>query len=261
MIDKKALENSNISKIDASDVFLYSYPRSGNTWARLVLCDVISNVKLDINVGDDLPFDWGYLIPTITKHDFDLVDNYNPLGFRLIKTHKHSEAKDNKFIYIYRNPLDSLRSYFRFKYKTLDGIGHDEKRDFFLLESMKWVKHLNQVKLLVDRQPNNYSVHSYEGMLADAESEFIKMADFLGLHCDRGVVAEAISNQSMVVRRQKFKPSDSYNLGEGEVGLGELFFANVLDDEIKCELFEVYNQMRNIGKPTSKLKEVFNFFK
>src|SRR5579859_8166001 len=93
----------------ADDTFLVSFPRSGNTWTRFLVCNL---------VNPDSPVDFAHLesrIPEIyDTTDRDLRAFTRP---RIIKSHECFDPRYRKIIYIVRDPRDVVISYYEFQLK------------------------------------------------------------------------------------------------------------------------------------------------
>lgn len=94
-----------INRILNSDVFLVSYPRSGNTWLRNLIAEIIYGES-----GNTLG-DIGKYIPDIHRHCIDKMELKHP---RVIKSHFTYTAKYKRIIYIVRDPRDIFLSYYRY---------------------------------------------------------------------------------------------------------------------------------------------------
>jgi len=105
---------------DTSDVFLASFQRSGSTWLRFLLCDVLTKGAADFrNVKFTIPDVRHY------RRGAVLLD-----GGRLIKTHEPYRKEYGKAVYIVRDPRDvalSLHEYIR---------PHEDLDDFVLALSI-----------------------------------------------------------------------------------------------------------------------------
>src|SRR6202051_3622523 len=91
------------------DTFLVSFPRSGNTRTRFLVCNLIN---------PDNPVDFAQLesrIPEIYDvTDRDLRTFSRP---RIIKSHECFDPRYKKVIYIVRDPRDVALSYYEFQLK------------------------------------------------------------------------------------------------------------------------------------------------
>ncbi len=95
--------------VHSDDRFLVSYPRSGNTWTRFL----IANLLLPAQEISFLNID--YLIPdviNITRRRLGRVPRP-----RLIKSHEYFDPRYKKVIYIVRDPRDVVISYYYFHLK------------------------------------------------------------------------------------------------------------------------------------------------
>lgn len=101
-----------------TDVFLASYPRSGNTWLRTIAAHLLYP-HLDISALADLD----QLVPDIHKW-IEPLDKFPFSQPRVIKTHRpfgyrhemQNPALYGKFIYIVRHPFNMMRSFFHYRF-------------------------------------------------------------------------------------------------------------------------------------------------
>lgn len=104
----------NNFKARDDDVFIASYPKSGNTWVRHMLAIVVS--------GDDCTFSkMDSLVPDIYSISSSQLDSM--LSPRIIKTHECYSNKYQTSIYIIRDPRDVMVSYY-FHNKRMNLIGN-----------------------------------------------------------------------------------------------------------------------------------------
>jgi estrone sulfotransferase len=94
-----------LHNVDASDVFLVSYPRSGNTWVRSIVAEIIYGRSGDRLSGISR------LVPDIHVQDIDRMQ----LGYpRVIKSHFAYTEQYKRVIYIARDPRDVCLSYYQY---------------------------------------------------------------------------------------------------------------------------------------------------
>jgi len=98
-------------KPSKDDIFLVSYPRSGNTWMRTMLAELMYGTS-----GEDF-HDLQYYSPEFHKKQFtkDLIVS----EFHIVKSHEpllvtKQENFYKKVIYMVRDPRDVVLSYFRY---------------------------------------------------------------------------------------------------------------------------------------------------
>ena len=99
------------------DIFIVSFPRSGNTWISFVLANIIIE-KLELNIEVNF-FNIHGFIPDIHQgQDIPLDLGFFPFK-RMIKSHSSFHPGYKNVIYLIRDPRSVMLSY----YKYLDGLG------------------------------------------------------------------------------------------------------------------------------------------
>jgi hypothetical protein len=186
---KKIFNSSSGYTLKNSDVFIVSYPKSGNSWVRFLIANYISEKTIDFNTVQSL-------IPDIESAP-DKINNIKHTP-RFIKSHSAYNAKYPNVIYIVRDGRDTAVSYYY--YHIL--IGRIDKNmdfrtyfyDFFMKEKSKfggWGEHVNSW-----RSASNVLFIKYEDMLSDTENEFKKILKFSGLELNPEKINRALHNAS-----------------------------------------------------------------
>lgn len=207
-----------------TDVFIASYPRSGNTWLRLLMSDVILQLN-DFDTDTELPIGPDFIIPDIHSNNIKALDSRLKTPYRLLKTHgMHSHIK-GKLIYLFRNPSDSLVSYYHFhlrydklKSKASDGI------DIFCRRRMHWwCCHLNfdiQLKS-INTTVNNILFVSYEMLHSQPVDTLNTIMNFYyGCEVDKDLCYKAVNNH-LFQKHQSRENLDGFNkpfFRKGKVG-------------------------------------------
>jgi hypothetical protein len=91
------------------DVFLVSYPKSGNTWTRFLIANLVYPEKNPdfSNINDLLPD-----VEAMSKRDLERAPRP-----RLLKSHQYFDPRYPKVIYIVRDPRDVVLSEYYFDIK------------------------------------------------------------------------------------------------------------------------------------------------
>ena len=177
------------------DTFLVSFPRSGNTWTRFLVCNLIN---------PDDPVNFAQLesrIPEIYDvTDRDLRAFPRP---RIIKSHECFDPRYKKIVYIVRDPRDVLISYYEFQLKRRVISEELSLEDFVprFIESEiepktgSWRDHVVSWTATRGGQ-KNFLLLRYEDMLADTQKESTKIAAFLGLDSSPERIARAVALSS-----------------------------------------------------------------
>lgn len=88
------------------DVFIVSYPKSGNTWTRFLIANLVYPEKNPdfSNINDLLPDP-----EAVTKRDLERAARP-----RFLKSHQYFDPRFQKVIYIVRDPRDVVLSEYHF---------------------------------------------------------------------------------------------------------------------------------------------------
>ena len=178
------------------DTFVVSYPRSGNTWTRFLIANLVYPEK---NVGFT---NIEKLIPdTSSQSNRALKSTPRP---RIIKTHEYFDHRYRKVIYIVRDPRDVALSYYDFqrKYMQIDDAYPLEQyvEDFVQgrLISIDWGTWAENVSswIYTRGKSKNFLLLRYEDMIADTESELSKVAVFLGVNATPQTLSQTVQRSS-----------------------------------------------------------------
>lgn len=184
------------------DTFIVSYPRSGNTWARFLIANLIHQDK-PVTFANIEP-----LIPDVCVQSKRYLKSVpRP---RIIKSHEYFDLRYKKVIYIVRDPRDVAVSYYHFcikkrKYGIGDGYPIDRYVTRFVAGELSsygsWG--VNVASWLATRQNTvGFLLIHYEDMLDQTERELAKIASFLGLDPTLDRLATAIERSSVDRMRQ-----------------------------------------------------------
>jgi Sulfotransferase domain len=176
------------------DTFLVSYPKSGNTWARFLIANLMSpNDKIDFsNVNRMIPG------PEVTRNR-ELMRTPRP---RIIKSHQYFDPRYPRVIYIVRDPRDVVVSQYHFQRKR-----HVVADQFPLAEYVgrfvagktsfygSWGEHVASWLATRHGRPG-FLLLRYEDMVEDTGRELEKVAAFLGVPATRERIVQAVESSS-----------------------------------------------------------------
>jgi hypothetical protein len=189
------------------DVFILSFPKSGNTWTRFLIANLIY---------PETPADFSNinrLIPdpeAMSKRD--LAKMPRP---RIIKSHQYFDPRYPRIIFIVRDPRDTLLSTYHFQRKRRlidDHYPLTEYAGQFIAGKTSpygsWGD--NVASWLVTRQGRpGFLLLRYEDMLDDAARELNKVAAFLQIPPDAERIATAV-RRSTADEMRKLEKSQAH---------------------------------------------------
>lgn len=155
------------------DVFLASYPKSGNTWVRFLIANLIKQKEeeiIDFNTIQEI-------IPEVVRNEEAIRTLARP---RIIKSHAtHTEYP--KVIYIVRDGRDVYVSYYFYRQNKLgNNISFKDflkRRDHY---PCLWGEHVNSW-LFSKNKSTNILVVKYEDLIINCLEQLKRIVNFIGL--------------------------------------------------------------------------------
>lgn len=199
---RKTLLEREVTIFD-DDVWLTSYPRSGNTWTRFLVGNLIHEQPVTfLNVER--------VVPDMYKTaDWALRRLPRP---RIMKSHESFDARYRKVIYIVRDPRDVAISNYSFEMKlrsvregtTLDQFVPRWVDGVYWRRIGSWADHVNSWLATREGQ-EGFLLIQYEQLQADPHMELARIADFVGLKTTPDRIARAVERSSAERMRQMEK--------------------------------------------------------
>ena len=93
-------------------MFLVSYPRSGNTWVRFLIANLLKPAGVEIDFHNVQEY-----VPEINRNN-DIIESI--LSPRVIKSHALYDPAFPKVIYLVRDGRDVYVSYYYYRLKQLE---------------------------------------------------------------------------------------------------------------------------------------------
>jgi hypothetical protein len=178
------------------DTFIVSYPRSGNTWTRFLIANLlfgeepVSFTNIERLIPDAEALSNRYLKKVPSP--------------RVIKTHQYFDHRYPKVLYITRDPRDVLLSYYHFSRKYRH-IADDYPLERYIhgvvsgtLHSTAWGTWAENVGTWLAARAGRptFLLVRYEDLMADTPSELAKVARFFGVEASAEKLHRAIENSS-----------------------------------------------------------------
>ena len=215
----------------AEIVWLASYPKSGNTWMRVLLANYIRDVgqPIDINSMDDFPiasYRWWFddcVGLKASQLDETVIQRLRPEVYRrlaaengqtlFVKVHDRWQLTDRReplfppeitrgVVYIVRNPLDLVASYANHSSRSVEDVVDSMCDPLFAMAPSTHGLHLQLRQVLgswsdhvgswVDDSGLPIHLVRYEDMRYDPEASFSAVVRFCGLPVDRDRIRRAV---------------------------------------------------------------------
>jgi hypothetical protein len=200
--------------IRPTDVFLVSFPKSGNTWTRFLLANLIhpEEAATFANIHRLIPDPSG-----TSKRDLDGMADP-----RIIKSHESFDPRYPRVIYIVRDPRDVVLSQYHY-HRKLKRIADDAPLENFVTRFLAgetcphglWGE--NVLTWLATREGDpRFLMLRYEDMVADTPRELQKVVAFMGMTISPQQIAHAVELSSAArMRKMEATQTDDCGLTKG----------------------------------------------
>lgn len=195
----------------ADDTFIVSYPRSGNTWTRFLIANLL-HPEIEVGFANIDRF-----VPdTAALSSRALKRIPRP---RILKSHQYFDHRYPKVIYIVRDPRDVALSYYQFhrKYGFIhDGYSLEQFVSDFAggrLISADWGSWGENVAswLYTRGHSRGFMLTRYEDLKQDTHRELARIAAFLGVEANSELFSKVIERSSAQrMRELEVKDQDQW---------------------------------------------------
>jgi hypothetical protein len=217
--------------LNAKDMYLASFERSGNTWLRFVLMEILTPGEAEfLNVN--------HILPELGTHRE--MKPVLPNGGRLIKTHEQWRPEYKRAIYLMRDLRDVMFSnWARDKEMGFAQYFDSGRGDLFedYLEAFlrgkvnkygSWQAHVQSWLDCPLARNGNLLVVRYEDLRKDTEAGLVEMLNFVGVDAGRDRIRAAVENNSLRNMREKEEKAKSSG---ATLGKGTLLRKHRIDKE------------------------------
>jgi hypothetical protein len=199
----------NVTEPNRNIVWIASYPKSGNTWVRFLLSNLLYGPQESTALLNKLIPDVhasGYVMP-----EPGMTPAYAKTHYTMSEAMPHLERTAG-YIYIVRNPVDVLLSNLNYIFVTQNipenpGLREEIRTDYLVLflgnrgdprwkrlGAGTWDEHVSS--WCDNSRDIPRMIVRYEDMLADTLSIAMKLCKFLGLEKDPAEIQRAVDNSS-----------------------------------------------------------------
>jgi hypothetical protein len=201
------------------DAFQASFPRSGSTWLRFMLYEIMSGEDAGFRKIEDR-------LPEIHAHRGRAP--ILPSGGRFIKTHENYRDDYKRAVLLVRDVRDVFLSVWA-SYQALELVNFVSNGDMdsFLLSFLKgkvihtgsWQQHT--LSFLESPLPKNGNllVVRYEDLRKNPEPMLAELLEFVGIKADAAVIRRAIENNTL--QQMRAKEEKAKKAGEHSILLGD----------------------------------------
>ncbi|WP_187329389.1 sulfotransferase domain-containing protein [Halomicronema hongdechloris] len=186
------------------DIFLVSYPKSGNTWVRFLIANLVQPNKevTFLNIDE--------CVPDIHKNSIEEISVNVIERPRIIKSHNLYNPTYKRVIYIVRDPRSvsvSLYHHLIKFFKIPDQYPFEEFVENFIKGNYmsyfgSWDSHVLGWMSGTKNNNTDFICLKYEDLKDETEKELTKVADFLGLKINQELCQRTITASSFNKMRQ-----------------------------------------------------------
>jgi hypothetical protein len=170
------------------DIFLVSFPKSGNTWVRFLLGNVLTSNQCDFR-------NLHAIVPDIFRNRDDCDSLARP---RLMKSHLPYTSKMRRVIYLVRDGRDVAVSYYFHllkKRKLQKEVSFDEylgrfNQGLYNPQFGTWSSH---VLSWLDHWSADYLLVAYEDLKKDPDGELANIMRYVGLDKTQAEISAAVA--------------------------------------------------------------------
>jgi len=271
------------------NIFLVSYPKSGNTWIRAIISNLLNqnnnfslkdlkqiqllssrqNFKKFRNIvydkDEDLNFDW----TCENIIECQKILNQSSLSHRFYKSHsvRHkkftNETVNLGFIYIIRDPRDIVISLSKFAGGDIDRSIHELLFSPYSVSRANGVKELLStwdlhVKSWIDYQGVSRLFLKYEDLLDKTKENILKIIEFINIISNNGILPKNIDIDKVVkdTSFSNLKKLEKTN-GFDEASKYSIFFRSGKQNQWKKILSN--DQIKLIESKMGQTMQYFNY--
>ncbi|MEM8722821.1 MAG: sulfotransferase domain-containing protein [Cyanobacteria bacterium P01_G01_bin.39] len=199
------------------DIFLVSYPKSGNTWVRFLIANALKfHFQIDREVNF---FTIRDIIPGIKGRNRNLSP-LGPFGIpsipRIIKSHAAYNPNYDRVIMLVRDPRDVIISYYCYLKNYTGAISKNTTISSFIRDKRygidTWIKHTESWLLKANNSHQIIRIFRYEEFIKDTKKNLWDIMDLIGIEVDNSTLEHSIKFSSKEYMRNSELKHNSTNV-------------------------------------------------
>jgi hypothetical protein len=175
------------------DIYIVSYPRSGNTWTRYIMaylkagvCKPLTSLEVDRFAPD--------IYTGATNANLDT-------SMRVIKTHVPMMCLYPRVVFVHRDPRESLVSFWHYSLRVQNFSGTFSQfiRSSVSVKHGSWKEHMQAMQWKVETDPKNIHVMRYDALQGDFQNTVSGLIEWCGFGSgvDLDVLKDLTSMETM----------------------------------------------------------------
>jgi hypothetical protein len=184
-----------LARLEESDVFICSYPKSGNTWVRFLLANLLRpDLEISFRNLDEI-------VPDLHRRRIASKIDALPSP-RFIKHHFRQFGGWSAYVYIVRDGRDAMVSYYHYEQQAGRFSGSFSE---FLAAKHKfgaWHEHVSAALARSRERPDSFLVLRYENLQLDPVGCTRSLAKFCGIGVDSTVIDRAVARSEVDTLRR-----------------------------------------------------------
>lgn len=198
----------------SDDIYLVSFPRSGNTWASFLVANVI-NEYLNLNMQVNF-YNLHFFVPDVSFSK-DIPENLQfPPFRRIIKSHYGFSPYYKNVILLIRDPRDVMVSYYHYR-RNLNQFPGDlssfvKNRKYGI---RTWVRH-TESWLNKSYPGQGLQLFFYEDFRQNPEKELERLFKLMGFNLGAEIIKKSAEKASFENMRKSEKDTLSYSIKKFE---------------------------------------------
>lgn len=242
------IQASKAGQLRHTDYCLVSYPRSGNTWMRLLISHALLLNRGEQTDRGALPFPARFVVPDLHKDPVsETWSIQNGYDFRIFKSHDLASVASQPILYLFRNPADALVSYYHFhkRQPELRHMAQGSCDDFSLSKIPEYKAHLSAAIQIKERNPSKVHMLSYESLHLNPISGLSEVMAFLKVDIPEPVIVQAVDHcqfEAYQKNEQVRQDTSERFMRVGKPGTGQTELSYQTLQRIESELLPLYEE-------------------